>query len=105
MLHLTHIEPPSDTFRLDRSRLFAWDQNVAKRASAFGKWLANLGLSAPLVMGAIAGTAHMLATYWEAECGRTEREARQRADRFAALALEAWRTEAERIVSSEPKLH
>jgi hypothetical protein len=32
----------------------------------------------------------MLATYWEAECGRSECEAHKRAERFGALAQDAW---------------
>jgi hypothetical protein len=102
MLHLTSIAAPEpeDAFGLHRGLLFGWDESLSRRAQVFGHLLAEEGLTAPLVMGAIGGLASMLAAHWQAECGRPQREADRRADQFTTLAHGAWREAAQAIVAS-----
>jgi hypothetical protein len=111
MLHLTAIkalpqdDELGDVFIIDRSHLFPWSQNVIEQAEVVGQWLANLGLTVPVIMGAIAGLAAMLCAHWQAE-GRSPKEATKRAETFADGAYIAWKVEAELIITESPnQLH
>lgn len=92
-LHLTIEEAPAvedtDLFGLNRGYLFGWDEDHMAHAVAFGEALAECGLTAPLMMGAIGGVGHMLAAYWEAEENQPRHAAYARADQYAEIAKAA----------------
>jgi hypothetical protein len=96
MLHLIEIDETEtdafelpDAFRLHRGYLFDWSEDVEEHGRALGGVLATVGLTAPVILGAIAGVAHMLENYWTFEDNRPAREAHKRMERFAELARDA----------------